>query len=321
VIASASGAAGILLALWWVGGPVDPPDPSLVQENQSLAQQNQSLRRQVAARVDPEAHRRLQAENRNLKQSRAQILAALAEATRPADPAEGVVLVTSGDGTLVAGRPAPRSFQVAWNSSRLGPSPGLARLTGIHAFDPALPATRGSGDDPRPIGVVAPVHTVVLEQSPELSWQALPDAATDASIRYKATVYRVEGGAPQERPVAESGLLSEPRWRVSTRLPRGASYMWQVVAFRGDEEIGSSNPDYGPLFQVLGAEALRAREQRLEADRLPPLLRGWYDWEAGLRREAEAAFAAAVQQAAPNSRERRVAQEWLARARAANPAT
>jgi hypothetical protein len=91
------------------------------------------------------------------------------------------------------------------------------------------PATKfmGQTGSAPPFVLISPFNTVVGDEHPTLRWEALSGA----------TSYTVAVFDPQFRPVTKTTLQTGTEWRVPTPLRRGATYLWQVTARKGDLEI------------------------------------------------------------------------------------
>jgi anti-sigma factor RsiW len=98
--------------------------------------------------------------------------------------------------------------------------------------------------------LISPLGRVVSEQRPTLSWQRLSGAADYVVSVFDANFNRV----------VQSPRLSKPVWILSTPLPRGQTYSWEVTAVKDDKEITA------PI-----APAPRAQFRIIEADKLNAL--------------------------------------------------
>lgn len=80
--------------------------------------------------------------------------------------------------------------------------------------------------------VVMPAATFIRGTRPQFSWTSARPTAT----------YRVEVYDEARTLVMESPQLHDLTWTADRDLPRGHSYVWQVVAMRGGERIVAPQP-------------------------------------------------------------------------------
>jgi hypothetical protein len=182
-----------------------------------------------------------------------------------------VGLSASGEVSLPAAWPAEyrSGIQAALASGRLaGPAApasfnAAGRLMG-------LPAS------PQKFAVLSPVSTIVEDDRPMFTWQAVPRA------RYRVSVFdetfELVAGSPE---------LTVPSWRPSTPLPRGARFLWQVTAdVDGATVRAPAPPAPEAAFVVLDAKTAAsiasARRDHPDAH----LLLGVMLYQAGLFKEA-----------------------------------
>ena len=134
--------------------------------------------------------------------------------------------------------------------------------------------------------LVRPLATVVETDRPTFEWTRLQ----------RATAYVVAVFDLEFNKVAESPRLAATAWQPPAPLARGRTYMWQVEALRGDEEIVVPAPP-GPeaRFRVLSqVEAARLADVRSRYGDFH-LVRGILLAQAGSLDEAERELASLVE--------------------------
>ncbi len=141
--------------------------------------------------------------------------------------------------------------------------------------------TMASGKEGVPFGLLGPLKSVSRTDRPAFHWQPMKGASN-----YIVTVFDQNFSA-----VAVSGKLSGTNWQITSPLPRGNVYMWQVAALKdGQEIISPTAPAPEARFKVLEAEYLRDIEQ---ADKSRSRLASGLAYaRAGMLREAQQEFGA-----------------------------
>jgi hypothetical protein len=172
------------------------------------------------------------------------------------------------DGIEGLSREQQDAVRQALQSGRLVIAAGISELAGT-------PGTLlGDPDGSTDLRVLSPQGTAVLIDRPTLRWTAVGEPAT-----YMVTV--------QDRSSLESfesPPLQATEWTPISPLPRGRTYVWQVVATTGQEEIIAPRPPAPPaVFQVIDRTVASGLEQ-LPASHLA---RGVLYAQAGALDEAE----------------------------------
>jgi hypothetical protein len=133
---------------------------------------------------------------------------------------------------------------------------------------------------------LSPVATAIGGTQPEFRWSPL-----EGANGYVVTVVD-----DHLRPVAESPVVGDTRWRPATALPRGLTYSWQVRAMlAGGSRTAPSPPEPEAKFFVLGdAEAgeVESLRQRAEESPLAAIILAQH----GLMEDAEAELAKAAEE-------------------------
>lgn len=106
--------------------------------------------------------------------------------------------------------------------------------------------------DAQSFALSSPVGTVVNSDRPDLLWESMNGAES----------YTVSVFDRQFNLLAKSQPLKQNRWRLTSSLPRGGIYAWQVIATSHGREVKSPMPP-APLaqFMVLSAEDSASLEQ------------------------------------------------------------
>jgi anti-sigma factor RsiW len=189
-----------------------------------------------------------------------------------------VGLATSGDAILPAAWPAEYrdGIQAALAS-------GLLTGPAAPAFN-AAGRLMGDSAPPRSFAVLSPMSTVVEDDRPTFTWQAVPGA------RYRVSVFDENFDL-----VTRSPELAARSWRPSAALPRGTRYLWQVTAEAdGVTWRAPAPPAPEAAFVVLDAKTAAsltaARRDHPDAH----LLLGVMLYRAGLFKEAAAELDALV---------------------------
>ena len=141
--------------------------------------------------------------------------------------------------------PAEENVKQALITAQLAKPPVLEDLS--------TPATKFLGEhaDQPPFRLIGPVSEVVTEDQPTLRWQPLQGATA-----YVASVFDT-----QFRTVEKSKPLSATAWRLPVPLRRGSTYLWQVTAMRGNQQITSPvAPAPRAQFRVLDRQTMQALE-------------------------------------------------------------
>ena len=139
----------------------------------------------------------------------------------------------------------------------------------------------------RKVLIVGPAGTVVESDQPLFRWR---------SLNGEASYYVVAVFDSRFNRVAKSGPLTATEWNCSQTLQRGATYIWQVTAFRDGEAIVSPSPPapearFRVLEQAAADELIRARQLRPTSH----LTLGVLYARAGMADEAEQEFQALVE--------------------------
>jgi len=111
------------------------------------------------------------------------------------------------------------------------------------------------GADEPAFAVEGPAGTAVESDRPTLRWRPL-----EGATGYRVALFTAAGD-----PVAESPVVTETRWTPAAPLKRGAVYQWEVVAYRGAQDLGKAPQPPAPdaRFRVLDAAQLaEIREAR-----------------------------------------------------------
>jgi hypothetical protein len=134
---------------------------------------------------------------------------------------------------------------------------GAVRISGdVADLRPARGALMSAeGKTADKLHLTGPLGEVLMTDTPSLSWQALPGAES----------YKVEVFDENFNKVASSGDLTGTMW--APRLRRGRTYVWQVIATRGNEQFKApSRPAPDAKFKILSEEAF-GRVERLRRSR------------------------------------------------------
>jgi len=130
---------------------------------------------------------------------------------------------------------------------------------------------------------LVPIGCIIVSDRPTFEWTAVSGAR-----------YRVEVFSDHFRPVAASGMLDSNRW-TAPQLPRGATYVWQVTAFRdGSETTAPAPPTPEARFAVLDAKNATAIARLEKSQPRSHLALGVVYAEAGVTAEAERELQALV---------------------------
>jgi hypothetical protein len=199
----------------------------------------------------------------------------------------GRVTLTA-DGTLTTPAPLSAAEQSLVRNALLNRQiPAAAALADLRSG--AAPLMGGSAERRFvPEGrfvLIHPSATMVTAGRPAFIWSPLAEA-----IDYQVTIADVESNY---REVVSSPPLRETNWTISSELPRGRTYSWQVVARTPTGEVKAPSPgDPEVKFHVLARDKADAIA-KLAAERPQHhLLLGLAYAEAGLLDEAEAEFQA-----------------------------
>ncbi len=124
-----------------------------------------------------------------------------------------------------------------------------------------------------------PINTRVLSDHPVFAWQAYPGA----------TAYQVVVTSENLDPLARSGRITATEWQPETPLPRGATLLWQVRAWRGGEMVSAPAPPAPPARFEIAGEQIAIRLEQLRTSSQPShLLAAILCAREGLREEAAA---------------------------------
>jgi hypothetical protein len=173
----------------------------------------------------------------------------------------------------------------------------LDKLTApsITLLDPTARATT--------FGLLGPSGTVIATDHPNLRWQPLAGAASYTVSVFDSDFNRVTRSAPQ---VAT-------QW-TSTRLRRGMTYSWEVVAVRNEQEVRSPvAPAPRAQFKILEAEKLRELTNLKKHSPISHLTLGLTYARFGLLAEAERELQILVREnpkSPVTTRLLRTVQEW-----------
>jgi hypothetical protein len=165
-----------------------------------------------------------------------------------------------------------------WRPDRLNPESSLAGLDALAPADQAaVHAALDAGVAPLPefmaditsdrealmgpprtkgaFDLVAPVGTGTLSDRPRFEWQALQGASG-----YVVTVFDARSNV-----LARSPVVSESMWIPADPLPRDRTFVWQVTASRGQDEITVPAAPAAPArFHIVDARSAEVL-QRLDA--------------------------------------------------------
>lgn len=132
----------------------------------------------------------------------------------------------------------------------------------------------GDSAESRSFKLISPVGKLELAQRPQFRWQALPGA----------TSYRVTIFTTNYETVTQSALLTTTAWTPPSALTRNQTYLWQVIAIKGGQEIKAPvAPAPEARFKILD----QAIADKIVAARDSSLLSGLLYAQAGLYDEAE----------------------------------
>lgn len=132
----------------------------------------------------------------------------------------------------------------------------------------------GDSAEGKSFRLISPVGKLELAQRPQFRWQALPDA----------TSYRVTIFTTNYETVTQSALLTTTAWTPPSALTRNQTYLWQVIAIKGGQEIKAPvAPAPEARFKILD----QATADKIAAARDSSLLSGLLYAQAGLYDEAE----------------------------------
>ncbi len=163
----------------------------------------------------------------------------------------------------------------ALTTQRVETPSALASLTGSVAM------LRGGSVEGVSFPIVGPVGTVVATERPTLRWGKLEGATT-----YEVSVFD-----RNFRKVAASQPQTGTEWVVTTPLPRGDVYTWQVKAIKNGEAVTSPEaPAPEAKFMVLDATKAEELERARERYAGSHLTLGTLYARAGLLDEAEREF-------------------------------
>jgi hypothetical protein len=130
-----------------------------------------------------------------------------------------------------------------------------------------------------------PVGIVVRTTRPTLSWQRL-----EGANGYIVNIYDTSFSK-----IVTSAQLSGTQWSLTSSLPAGHIYLWQVTAMKGGIEIKSPIPPAPPAkFKVLEQSKAGELERMRRAYPNSHLVLGTLYAKAGLLAEAEREFRALV---------------------------
>jgi len=126
-------------------------------------------------------------------------------------------------------------------------------------------------------GLVGPSGAVIATDHPNLQWQALAGATSYTVSVFDADFNRVTRSAPQ----------AATQW-TSTKLRRGLTYSWEVLAVRNGQEVRSPvAPAPRAQFKILEAEKLRELTNLKKHSPISHLALGLTYARFGLLAEAE----------------------------------
>jgi hypothetical protein len=142
------------------------------------------------------------------------------------------------------------------------------RVAVAAALRGALPAPQGldalSTGQGKMLGVdavpaftlVSPLGTRVLTDRPQFHWTARP-----GTRRYAVAVFDQD----LRRQLA-SGPVAGTEWSATTALPRGRTYLWQVTALDGGEEVTVPAPPAPEARFEVASPAVQAEMERRRAE-------------------------------------------------------
>ncbi|HEV7396688.1 MAG TPA: hypothetical protein VGN86_09290 [Pyrinomonadaceae bacterium] len=170
-----------------------------------------------------------------------------------------------------------RAIMAALTTQRLEKPRILTELGGTPG---RLMSDSGNG---LPFRLLSPVGKVLLEQRPTFNWQPLAGVNS----------YLVTIADDQLNEVATSGQLTNTSWRIPIGLKQGATYSWQVTAFKDGQRIIS------PVMPAPQAKfRIADRSQREELGRMKREIPNYHlglgvlYTRAGLLEDAEREFEA-----------------------------
>ena len=140
--------------------------------------------------------------------------------------------------------------------------------------------------------ILAPQGVMIESDHPVLQWTPLADAK-----QYVVTITD-----QQDNIIAQSPALTATQWTVATKLQRGQTYLWQVVATAANGKDFSTPPPSAPeaSFMILSTDAFttvaRARVHYVDS----PLALGIIYARVGLLAQAELELRRAGQQPIAN---------------------
>jgi hypothetical protein len=135
----------------------------------------------------------------------------------------------------------------------------------------------GAGGD-EGYGLISPVAVVLETNKPTFRWRP-----ADGANSYTVTVYD-----ESSKKVAASSPVTKPSWALSSPLPRGKVYSWQVRATKDDKEIVLPPPAAPDAkFFILDRETEAKLQRARSAPTRSHLVMGVLFAEAGMLVESE----------------------------------
>lgn len=152
--------------------------------------------------------------------------------------------------------------------------------------------------------LIAPFGRVVADERPTFSWRPISGA----------TSYVVSVFDENFNRVARSPALSNTKWTVTTPLPRGRAYSWEVMATKDGAEITAPiAPAPRAEFRILEAKKVSELTRLKRQRRFSHLALGLAYARLGLVTEAEGEFRQLVKEnpdSAPARKLLRTVQQW-----------
>jgi hypothetical protein len=145
-----------------------------------------------------------------------------------------------------------------------------------------LRGTRGTLMAPSAEGtafaVSSPLGTVVRSARPSFRWRPHPAARSYVVSVFDEALNRVTGSA----------AVRGTEWTATLPLPRGRTYLWQVVATTpAGPQVAPAPPEPEARFRVIGETEAAELERALQGAQASPLARGVAMARAGVVDEAE----------------------------------
>jgi len=145
-------------------------------------------------------------------------------------------------------------------------------------------ALRGTQDSGGSFQLVYPIATVIADDHPTFSWEAVQNASS-----YEVVVADLTGREITRSPKLKA---NQTKWKTIDKLPRGQSYSWAVIAdVNGKEIVAPAASAREARFNVLSNEKFEALA-RLHNQPKSHLVTGLFYANSGMISEAEQEFQA-----------------------------